>query len=152
MPIRQGVSKTKEPEKAVDTVRHETKPTEDAIQILEGPEAMSYARDLAFMAEPVEVMVQPSHDRSDTTRLVDITINGKHHFLLRGEWATVPRYVLEVLAKAKKEAWQFGYKKNSDGSTSDTDYMSRILRYPHQFKDLNPKGMAWYDTVKDSFL
>ena len=152
MPTQEGNSKTAEPEKAVDTSRHESEPLEDAIQVLEGPEALAYARDLAFMPEPVEVLVLESQNTNDTTQLVDIKVNGKSYFLLRGQWKVVPRFVLEILAKSKKEAWNFSFRKNSDGSTSDIDRMSRILRYPHQWRDKNPKGAAWYDSIKDSFL
>lgn len=152
MPTVNGKSKTAEPEKAVDTTRHESEPLEEAIQTLEGPEALSYAKDLAFMHEPVEVLVMDSQNTNDTTQLVDIKVNGKSYFLMRGKWKVVPRFVLEILAKSKKEAWNFTFRKNSDGSTSDVDRMSRILRYPHQWKDKNPKGNAWYDSIKDSFL
>lgn len=152
MPVTTTKSKTAEPEKTVNTTRHETKPLEDAIQIIEGPGTTSYARDLAFMHEPVEVLVMDSQNQSDTTQLVDIKVNGKSYYLMRGQWKVVPRFVLEILAKAKKESWNFSFKKNSDGSTNDVDRMSRILRYPHQFRDKNPAGQAWYDSVKDSFL
>lgn len=152
MPTQQGKSKTTEPEKAVDTSRHESEPLEDAIQILEGPESLAYAKDLAFMHEPVEVLVLESQNTNDTTQLVDIKVNGKSYFLMRGQWKVVPRFVLEILAKSKKEAWNFSFRKNSDGSTNDVDRMSRILRYPHQWRDKNPKGAAWYDSIKDQFL
>lgn len=152
MPIVQDKSKTAEPEKVVDTTRHESEPLEDAIQTIEGPQALDYAKELAFMHESVEVLVMDSQNQSDTTTLVDIKVNGKSYFLIRGQWKVVPRFVLEILAKSKKEAWNFSFKKNSDGSTSDVDRMSRILRYPHQYRDKNPKGAAWYDSIKDSFL
>jgi len=152
MPMKQGESKTAEAEKIVNTVRHESEPLEDAIQTLEGPASLSYAKELAFMHEPVEVLILESQNTNDTTQLVTISVNGKSHFLLRGQWKTVPRFVLEILAKSKKEAWNFSFRKNSDGSTSDVDRMSRILRYPHQWRDKNPKGATWYDSIKDSFL
>ena len=152
MALKQGTSNTAEPEKAVDTSRHETADVTDAIQIIEGPATETYARDLAFMHEPVEVMVATSQNANDTTQLIDIKVNGKSHFLIRGKWKIVPRFVLEILAKAKRESWSFAYKKNSDGSTSDTDRMSRMLRYPHQWRDENPLGAKWYDSIKDQFL
>ena len=154
MPVNKAESKTQEPEKAVDTVRHETSDKDAAsdIQLLEGPGAVDYAKDLAFMNEKVEVTILPSQNQADTTQLVTITVNGKAYHMLRGQPTVVPRFVLEILAKSKKEAWTFGYKKNADGSTSDTDQMSRILRYPHQFKDENPEGIKWYDSIKDGFL
>jgi len=138
--------------KAVDSVRHEETPLEvpeSEIIAVEGSGAMAYAEQLAFMAEKVEVLILDSHDTGDTTRLITITNNGKDYNMLRGKWSIVPRFVLETLARTKRESWAFSYKKNNDGSTSDTNQMHRALRYPHQFKDKNPKGMVWYDSIKD---
>lgn len=128
-------------------------PEEDSftspVQIVENENVDAYARDLAFMAEPVEVMVLPSHDKNDSTRLVSLSVNGKSYYLLRGKWETVPRFVLEILARAKRETWQFGYRKAADGSTFETSNSYNVLRYPHHFRDKNPKGQAWYDSIKD---
>ena len=109
-----------------------------------------YTADLAFMHEPVEVMVLPNHDKHDTTRLVDISVNGTSYYLLRGEWKVVPRFVLEILVKSKKESWQFGYRKAPDGSTFETSNSYNVLRYPHHYRDKNPAGQAWYDSIKDT--
>jgi len=141
--------------KAADTEKHESEGVvmeapESEIVPVEGPNAKAKAERTAFMHEMVEVMVLPSHDQSDTTRLVSISVQGKSHYMLRGEWTKVPRYVLEILARAKRENWAFNYKKNPDGSTSDTNQMHRILRYPHQFRDPNPEGQKWYDSIKDA--
>ena len=144
-----------DPKKAADSVRHEDSPLEvpeSEIIAVEGASAMAYADQLAFMAEKVEVLVMDSQSPNDSTRLVPIGVNGKQYNLLRGQWAVVPRFVLEILAKTKKEGWNFAYKKNGDGSTSDTNQMHRVLRYPHQFRDKNPKGMAWYDSIKDGHM
>lgn len=109
-----------------------------------------YAADLAFMNESVEVMVLPSHDKNDTTRLVDVSVNGTSYYLMRGEWKVVPRFVLEILVKAKKESWQFGYRKAADGATFETSNSYNVLRYPHHYRDKNPAGQAWYDSIKDT--
>jgi len=141
--------------KAHESVRHEESPLEipeSEVILVEGKGAMAYAEELAFMAEKVEVLVMDSQNVNDTTRLVPIGVNGKQYNLLRGQWSTVPRFVLEILAKTKKESWNFAYRKNNDGSTSDTNQMHRVLRYPHQFKDTNPKGMAWYDSIKNTHM
>ena len=155
MPITTKTNEDTDPKKAADSVRHEDSPLEtpeSEIIAVEGAGAMAYAEQLAFMAEKVEVLVMDSQSPNDTTRLVPIGVNGKQYNLLRGQWTTVPRFVLEILAKAKKESWNFAYRKNGDGSTSDTNQMHRVLRYPHQFRDKNPKGMAWYDSIKDGHM
>lgn len=122
---------------------------ESPIQIVENDDIAAYARDLAFMAEPVEVMILPSHDKNDTTRLVSVSVNGKSYYMLRGEWQVVPRFVLEIIVRAKRETWQFGYRKAADGSTFETSNAYNVLRYPHHYRDKNPKGQAWYDSIKD---
>jgi hypothetical protein len=134
------------------TLRAE-QPEEDSfvspIQVVENEALDKYARDLAFMAESVEVMILPSHDKNDSTRLVSISVNGKSYYMLRGEWQVVPRFVLEVIVRAKRESWQFGYRKAADGSTFETSNSYNVLRYPHHYRDQNPKGQAWYDSIKD---
>ena len=122
---------------------------ESPVEIVENETVASYARDLAFMAEPIEIMILPSHDKNDTTRLVSVSVNGKSYYMLRGEWQTVPRFVLEVIVRAKRETWNFGYRKAADGSTFETSNAYNVLRYPHHFRDKNPKGQVWYDSIKD---
>ena len=132
--------------------QHEDDSFTSPIQIVENEALSSYAHDLAFMAEPVEIMVLPSHDKNDSTRLVSVSVNGKSYYLLRGEWQVVPRFVLEIIVRAKRESWQFGYRKAADGSTFETSNSYNILRYPHHYRDKNPKGQAWYDSIKDQVV
>lgn len=122
---------------------------ESPIQVIDNPDVGSLARDLAFMSEEVEVLILPSYDRGDTTRLVSVSVNGKSYYLMRGKWEKVPRFVLEIILRAKKESWQFSYKRAADGTPSDTSDSFNLLRYPHHFRDQNPKGQAWYDSIKD---
>ncbi len=155
MPTDKKTNDDTDGKKSHDSERHEDLPLETPeveVVVVEGPGAMNYADELAFMSEKVEVLILDSQNQNDSTRLCPIGVNGKQYHLLRGKWTTVPRFVLEILAKTKKESWNFAYKKNPDGSTSDTNQMHRALRYPHQFKDSNPKGMAWYDSIKDGHM
>jgi hypothetical protein len=109
----------------------------------------AYAAELAFLNETVEVQVLPSYNPEDTTRLVEIAINGKSYYFIRGEWTKCPRFVLEKLATTKKQAWSFGSRRTPDGVTVQTSDSNHILRYPHHYRDTNPKGAAWYDSLKD---
>ena len=123
---------------------------ESPILTAEAAGIVDYARDLAFMAEIVEIKVAESYNPEDTTRLVEISVNGKSYYFLRGEWAKAPRFVLEILATRYKEAWNFGYKRLMDGSVGQTSSSSNILRYPHQYRDNNPAGAKWYDSLRES--
>jgi len=111
----------------------------------------SLAGDLAFMNEPVEIMLLPNQDgMRDSARFQSIGVNGKKYYFLRGEWKTVPRFVAEAIITAKKDAWSFSYKRNPDGSTSDVNQMQRVNRWPYQFRDPTEKGTRWYDAIRDN--
>lgn len=152
MPTYTTKSEPKSPILTIKTEQPEEDSLESPIQVVQNEDISQYARDLAFMAEPVEVMILPSHDKNDTTRLVSVSVNGKSYYMLRGEWQTVPRFVLEIIVRAKRETWQFGYRKAADGSTFETSNAYNVLRYPHHYRDKNPKGQAWYDSIKDQVV
>lgn len=152
MPTYEKRSENLSPVKTLVTEQPEDDSLVSPIQVVENEALASYAQDLAFMAEPVEVMILASHDKNDTTRLVSVSVNGKSYYMLRGEWQVVPRFVLEVILRAKRETWQFGYRKAADGSTFETSNAYNVLRYPHHYRDKNPKGQAWYDSIKDQVV
>lgn len=152
MPTYEKRSENLNPIKTLVTEQPEDDSLVSPIQVVENEALASYAQDLAFMAEPVEVMILASHDKNDTTRLVSVSVNGKSYYMLRGEWQVVPRFVLEVILRAKRETWQFGYRKAADGSTFETSNAYNVLRYPHHYRDKNPKGQAWYDSIKDQVV
>lgn len=111
--------------------------------------AVDLERDRAFLNEIVNVMIMPSSDENDTTRLVTISVNGKSFNFIRGEWRKVPRYVLWHLAVLKRQQYQFGFKHIQGGNTSQTTSSMHTLRYPHQFEDANPKGIEWYNKIRN---
>lgn len=152
MPSYVSKSEPKDPIKVFTYEQKEEDSFESPIQVVENDAALKYAQDLAFMAEPVEVMILPSHDKNDTTRLVSVSVNGKSYYMLRGEWQMVPRFVLEIIVRAKRETWSFGYRKAADGSTFETANAYNVLRYPHHYRDKNPKGQVWYDSIKDQVV
>lgn len=149
MPTYTTKSEPKDPILTIKAEQPEEDSFESPIQVVQNDAVSQYAHDLAFMTEPVEVMILPSHNKDDTTRLVTVAVNGKAHYLIRGEWQVVPRYILEVIVRAKRESWNFGYRKAPDGSTLETSNAYNVLRYPHHYRDKNPKGQAWYDSIKD---
>jgi len=149
MPTQIQKTESSDPVKTNYIEQKEEDSLESPIQVIANEDIGQLARDLSFMAEPVEVMILPSYDEEDTTRLVTIGVNGKSYYLMRGEWQVVPRFVLEVIVRAKKEAWTFGYRQSPNGATFETNSSSNLLRYPHHFKDTNPKGLEWYNSIKD---
>ena len=115
----------------------------------ENPAMASHLDMLAFLNEDVVVTILPGSDRSDTTKLVTIQVNGVMYHFLRGQPRKVPRFVLEALARKKRESWYFGYDRASDGTTRQTDQMQQYLRFPHQWQMHNPanaaREQAWYE-------
>ena len=106
-------------------------------------ESDSYITELAFLEEPIEVMINPSSNPQDTTRLVVISINGRNEYFMRGEWKKTTRKYVERLALAKRDQWQFGYRHAPDGSVSETSTAMQSLRFGFQVRDDNPNGKAW---------
>jgi hypothetical protein len=151
MPISSKINENTDPRPGVSqTLNDEDSLVAPVGEILHD-DPVRYANELAFLNEEVEVMILPAFDPNDQAKLVDVSVNGKTFYFLRGQWRKCPRYVLEVLATAKSQAWEFGTKQAPTGATMQTQDSSYILRFPHHFKDLNPKGMAWYDSIKDRF-
>ena len=120
------------------------------VTVENNPDTAAYNKALAFLAEEVEAMILPSYDEGDTSRLVEIAVNGKSYYFMRGEWRKVPRFVLEVLVLSKREIHDFGYKQAPTGATVQTTDSHYVLRHPHHFRDMDPAGMKWYDTIKDN--
>ena len=86
MPTYTTKAEPKDPILTIKAEQSEEDSFESPIQVVQNEDVSRYARDLAFMAEPVEVMILPSHNKDDTTRLVTIAVNGTTYYLIRGEW------------------------------------------------------------------
>lgn len=97
---------------------------------------------LKFMAEPVTVMVHESTDPNDV-ELVQVSVNGRTQFFIRGQPQQVKRCYVERLARAKKTA----YSQNLDerlGEAMNNMRPHHALLYPFSvIEDRNPKGAAW---------
>lgn len=146
--ISMAIITTKAPQDAVktaETTKDDVASLTEALTAVpvENEALARYASDLAFLHEDVEVLVAPSNDPNDTTRLVEVTVNGRTQFFMRGEWVKCKRYFVEALSRAKREQYTFGYKKAADGSTVQTESAQQGHRYVFQVKDANPKGAAW---------
>ena len=106
-----------------------------------------YMREMSILNEEVEICVLPTQDKLDTTRIVTVSVNGRAEHFMRGEWKKVKRYYVEQLARAKRESWEFSYKRAPDGSTVQTEYGIQSLRFPFNIRDANPKGTAWLQSL-----
>jgi len=101
---------------------------------------------LQFMAEPVKVHI---HDVSETNAdpNFSIGVNGRNYYFFRGEEKTVPRFVVEGLARAKPVGYRNEPFKMQDGSDSVRWPKRAGLRYSFATIGDSPKGNAWLKSV-----
>ena len=106
----------------------------------------SYAAQLAFMEEHMEVMVHESTDKN-AEPIVQVACNGINQFFPRGVPVTCRRKFVEILARAKITSIE------TQTVNTDRDVINRInkttaLRYPFSIvSDPNPQGAAWLRSV-----
>lgn len=116
-------------------------------QVVDGPTGMSKAADLAFMEEPVEVVVSPTTDKN-AERIPGVAVNGVNQYFERGKKMIVKRKFVEGLARAKKTAVSTMPAKDQDGADTMNIVQQTGLKYPFAVtNDRNPNGSAWLEKV-----
>lgn len=117
------------------------------IEIVDGPGGMNKAADLAFMEEPVEVLVSQSTDKN-AERFPCVAVNGTNQFFQRGSKQVVKRKFVEALARAKKTAVMTIPAKDQDGADTMNIVQNTGLKYPFAVtQDRNPNGNVWLEKV-----
>jgi hypothetical protein len=99
--------------------------------------------NLAFMAEQVTIRVATTTDKN-AEQVFEINVNGKNFFFRRGETKTVPRYVVDHMARLKVTSYTDREAFNAEG-------IKQILHEPHtgmkydfaMVRDDNPMGEHW---------
>lgn len=117
------------------------------IETVPGPNWKAHADALAFMEEPVEVLVHESADKN-AQAIVETGVNGVSQRFIRGVPITVKRKYVERLARAKPIS--YGQEKYVDHDGFDAyRYPSRTgLLYPFSvIHDANPLGAPWLRKV-----
>lgn len=116
------------------------------IQIVDGPNAMAWAEEMAFMEEKVIVNVHTTPD-PNAENPVPVFVNGRSQYLFRGVPTIVRRCFVERLARAKLT----GYRQDLsevEPNKYNRLYMETGLLYPFSVvRDDNPKGSAWLTKV-----
>lgn len=129
-----------------DLLMKTTGDAERAEQILEVNNEidMSYADDLAFMEEMVDVRVEESTD-PNAEPVVAVFNNGQSQYFVRGKTQRVKRKFVEVLARAKQTTVNTVEDRN-EGAVRLKRHTS--IRYPFSMtRDDNPKGYAWLRNI-----
>lgn len=106
----------------------------------------SYAAQLAFMEEQMDVMVHESTD-PNAELMVDVYCNGTPQRFIRGQVQTVKRKYVEILARAKQTHISTKVHQDPENVYNRIDKHS-ALRYPFSVvRDSNPKGVVWIKSV-----
>jgi len=113
------------------------------IEIVDKPLESNFTSALAFMEEPVDIVV--SEDTNpNAENPVQVSVNGVNQFFMRGQVQTVKRKFVEVLARAKRTAITTPEVNDANGARTMRISQNSSLRYPFQvMHDPNPKGMPW---------
>lgn len=113
------------------------------IEVMDTPIADNYAASLAFMEEPVEVMLHESTD-PNADNPVQVACNGVNQFFWRGQPITVKRKFVEILARSKQTAIQTKEVRDHSGALTTAIGKTTALRYPFSIiSDQNRNGAVW---------
>lgn len=119
---------------------------EKGIEIVDGPSLGEYAAELAFMEEPVEIILHESTDQN-AEPIVDLYCNGTPQRIVRGEPQTVKRKYVQILADARQTALTTVTRLDG-GNVVNRISKHSALRYPFSIQaDRNPNGRAWIKKV-----
>jgi hypothetical protein len=117
------------------------------IEKADGETLKHKAAALAFMEEPVDVVVHESTD-PNAEPVVSVFNNGIVQHFVRGATQTVKRKYVEVLARAKQTSLNTGEVTDNSGGRAIRINRHRALRYPFSVvRDTNRKGPEWLKKV-----
>lgn len=99
--------------------------------------------NLAFFAEPVTIRIATSTDKN-AEQIFELNLGGKPYLFRRGETKTVPRFVVDHMARMKTTSYIDQEVFNAEG-------IKQVLHVPHtalkydfaMVKDDNPMGEHW---------
>lgn len=113
------------------------------IEPVDGPGFADLAELEKFMNEPVEIFLYEGMEDHDEP-IVQLAVNGKNQFVIRGRTQTVKRKYVEVLCRAKAVRVSASGRIRNDGEAQNIVNINKSLQYPFQvIQDRNPKGPAW---------
>lgn len=102
---------------------------------------------MAFMAEKIGVRIGTSTD-PNAEQIFEIIINGQTFLFRRGETKTVPRYVVDRLARLKETGYVAREVFDKEGVRSYVYDPSSALKYDFAVtRDDNPLGQSWLPHV-----
>lgn len=110
------------------------------------PQFQEKADEMAFMNENVEIEIhQPSN--ASEQQVVPVSVNGKTAYLMRGRSYKVPRYVVEVLARAVPVSYNNREYQDDDGMLQVRYEASQGLRFPFHIVNDTKRGREWFRRI-----
>ena len=111
--------------------------------VQDGPDLGKKLETMAFMEEPIEVIVAESADKN-AQPIVESWCNGRSQFFVRGQQQTVKRKFVAVLAQAKTVSYTQQEYRDHNGALAIRNIPHKALQYPFTVVyDPSPKGVAW---------
>lgn len=102
----------------------------------------AYAAELAFMEEPVKILLHESTDEN-AEPIVDLYCNGTPQRLIRGMEQVVKRKYVQILCNARQTSIKTQTGVQGDNVVSRVNKHTAV-RYPFSvIEDRNPKGAPW---------
>jgi hypothetical protein len=99
--------------------------------------------NLAFFNEPVTIRIATSSDKN-AWQTFEINVNGKPFFFRRGETKTVPRYVVDHIARMRTTVYTDKEVFNAEGVKQILHVPTTAMVYDFAMvKDDNPMGEHW---------
>jgi hypothetical protein len=111
-----------------------------------------YLDQLVWLNEPRPVTILESNDEADKTNIVDISIQGKSYVFIRGVEKEVPRFVIDHLARAKSDRYNFDAQADPtrpDGVRT-TNSRQSIFKFPHVFSPSGVREQGWYNAARQA--
>lgn len=102
-----------------------------------------YAAELAFMEEPITIIVNPSSEKF-AAAVIDVYVNGRAVWIPVGKPTRVQRKYVEVLARTRPVDIQT--KHDGADVEAPNNTLLRFTRVKHPFSvigDTSPRGQEW---------
>lgn len=118
----------------------------EEIVMVDKPMNTDYMSELAFMEEPVTIMLARSSEKF-APAILDFYVNGKPLWIRVGYKATIPRKYVEVIARTQPYDVRTSVVKHEHHEDNRVERQT-INKYPFSvLHDPNPRGPEWLQRV-----
>jgi hypothetical protein len=117
------------------------------VEVVDRPVDPEKLAMLQFMEDELTIYIHTTTDQM-AAQIVDLYNGSNKCFLYRGKEATIKRYFVEQLARAKETTYTQNKVRMDDGTEQYVSVGHTALRYPFSVKhDPHPRGADWLKHV-----